>query len=372
MSEFNITQTLNQMKTSSSTFIISILILLVLAVTIYYSIYYRNLQKNECNTMTELYGDLNGKIISIRPHMPKFQYTLKDYYIKTAYNACSGGDYKNDYVDTCILTNILKQGVRGLDFEIFSVDDDAPVVATSVGDSYFIKETFNYIKFSDIMQILNNYAFSQSTSPNPSDPIILHLRFKSSNQNMYKNMAKILESYSNILLGKEYSYEYQGKNLGNVKLTDLLGKIVIIVDKNNISFMECQEFYEYVNMTSNSVFMRALNYYDIAYTPDMNELIEYNKLNMTIGMPDKGSNPANPSSIVMREMGCQMLAMRYQEIDLNREENDIFFDEANSAFALKPENLRYKPVEIELPPPQNPELSYASRTVKADFYNFDI
>ena len=372
MSEFNITQTLNQMKTSSTTFIISILILLVLAVTIYYSIYYRNLQKNECNTITELYGDLNGKIISIRPHMPKFQYTLKDYYIKTAYNACSGGDYKNDYVDTCILTNILKQGVRGLDFEIFSVDDDAPVVATSVGDSYFIKETFNYIKFSDIMQILNNYAFSQSTSPNPTDPIILHLRFKSSNQNMYKNMAKILESYSNILLGKEYSYEYQGKNLGNVKLTDLLGKIVIIVDKNNISFMECQEFYEYVNMTSNSVFMRALNYYDIAYTPDMNELIEYNKLNMTIGMPDKGANPANPSSVVMREMGCQMLAMRYQEIDINIEENDIFFDEANTAFALKPENLRYKPVEIELPPPQNPELSYASRTVKADFYKFDI
>jgi hypothetical protein len=372
MSDNTITQTLNQMKSSSSTFIISILILLVLAVTIYYAIYYRNLQKNECKNMTELYGDLNGKIISIRPHMPKFQYTFKDYYIKSAYNACSGGDYKNDYVDTCILTNILKQGIRGLDFEIFSVDDDMPAVATSVGDSYFIKETFNYIKFSDIMQIINNYAFAQSTAPNPVDPIILHLRFKSSNQNMYKNMAKILESYSNILLGKEYSYEYQGKNLGNVKLTELLGKVIIIVDKNNDSFMESQEFYEYVNMTSNSVFMRALNYYDIAYTPDMNELIEYNKLNMTIGMPDKGSNPANPSSVLMREMGCQMLGMRYQEIDINIEENDIFFDEGNSAFVLKPENLRYKPVEIELPAPQNPELSYASRTVQADFYKFDI
>lgn len=368
----DISQTINSLKSSSSTFIISILILIVLAITIYYVIYYRNLQKNECNNMTELYGDLNGKIMSIRPAVSNFQYTLKDYYIKSAYNACSGGDYKNDYVDTCILTNILKQGVRGLDFEIFAVEDDQPVVATSVGDSYFIKETFNYIKFGDIMQILSNYAFAQSTAPNPRDPIILHLRFKSSNQNMYKNLAKILEQYSSILLGKEYSYEYHGKNLGDVKLPELMGKVIIIVDKTNNSFMESQEFYEYVNMTSNSVFMRALHYYDIAYTPDMNELIEYNKLNMTIGMPDKGANPSNPSSVVMREMGCQMLAMRYQEIDQNIEENDVFFDEANCAFVLKPENLRYKPVQIELPAPQNPELSYATRTVQSDFYKFDI
>ncbi len=368
----NISQTLNNLQSGSSTMIITVLIFIVLVITIYYTIYYRNLQKNECNNMTELYGELNGRIRSIRPLTPTYQYTLKDYYIKSAYNACSGGNYKNDYVDTCILTNILKQGVRGLDFEIFAVDDDQPAVATSVGDSYFIKETFNYIKFADIMQILNNYAFAQSTTPNPHDPIILHLRFKSSNQNMYKNMAKICEQYSNILLGKEYSYEYQGKNLGDVKLGELMGKVVIIVDKSNDSFMESQEFYEYVNMTSNSVFMRALHYYDIAYTPDMNELIEFNKLNMTIGMPDKGSNPPNPSSVVMREMGCQMLAMRYQEIDTNVEENDIFFDEANCAFVLKPENLRYKPAQIELPAPQNPELSYATRSVQSDFYKFDI
>jgi len=365
-------KTITEMKSSSTTFIISILILIILAITIYYVIYYRNLQKNECSNMTSLYGDLNGKILSIRSNLQNYQYTLKDYYIKTAYNACSGGDYKNDYVDTCILTNLLKQGIRGLDFEIFSVEDDVPVVATSVGDSYFIKETFNYVKFNDVLTMINNYAFAQSTSPNPRDPIIIHLRFKTSNQNTYKNMAKLLESYSSILLGKEYSYENHGKNLGDAKLSDLMGKVVIIVDKSNNSFLECQEFYEYVNMTSNSVFMRALHYYDIAYTPDMNELIEYNKLNMTIGLPDKGANPENPNSVVMREMGCQMLAMRYQEIDINLEENDIFFDENNSAFVLKPENLRYKPEVIELPPPQNPELSYATREVKSDYYKFEI
>jgi hypothetical protein len=125
-------------------------------------------------------------------------------------------------------------------------------------------------------------------------------------------------------------------------------------------------------MTSNSVFARALHYYDIVNAPDMEELIGYNKLNMTIGMPDKGSNPENPSSLVMREMGCQLLAMRYQKVDVNVEENDAFFEENGYAFVLKPENLRYIPVTIPAPPPQNPQLSYATRSVSSDFYSFNI
>ena len=74
----------------------------------------------------------------------------------------------------------------------------------------------------------------------------------------------------------------------------------------------------------------------------------------------------------MRETGCQLLAMRYQQIDVNVEENDIFFDDSGYAFVLKPENLRYIPVTIPLPPQQNPALSYATRSVQSDFYKFTI
>ena len=35
-----------------------------------------------------------------------------------------------------------------------------------------------------------------------------------------------------------------------------------------------------------------------------------------------------------------------------------FFDDVGSAFALRPERLRYIPVFIPIPPPQNPALSY--------------
>jgi hypothetical protein len=343
---------------------------MIILIAFLYYFYYSFLRSKECSTMNSIYGDLNGKIRSI-DNSEQFNYTFKDYYIKTAYNCCSGGNYRNDYVDTCILKALLKQGVRGLDFEIFSIEDK-PVVATSTSDSYYIKETFNYVDFGDVMKIIRDYAFSTATAPNGLDPIIIHLRIKSNNQEMYKNFAKLLEGFESLLMSKDYDSEYYGQNFGNVEIQKLMGKIVIIVDRSNTSFLECPEFYKFINMTSNSVFMRSLHYYDIKYTPDLNELINFNKQNMTIGMPDKGANPENPSSVVMRETGCQLLGMRYQYIDVNIEENDIFFDENGYAFVLKPELLRYVPVTIPLPPPQNPELSYATRSVQSDFYKFDI
>jgi hypothetical protein len=366
----NVVKNLSQMKESTTVVLISCIIFIIIIISFLVYFYFNGLRGRECKNMNKIYGDLNGKIRSI-DNSDQFNYTFKDYYIKTAYNCCSGGNYKNDYVDTCNLKTLLKQGVRGLDFEIFSIND-GPVVATSTSDSYYVKETFNYVNFVDVMNIIRDYAFSTSTAPNSRDPIIIHLRIKSTNQTMYQNFAKLLENYDSILLSKDYDSENNGKNFGNVPIKNLLGKVVIIVDRSNISFLECPEFYRFVNMTSNSVFMRALHYYDIKYTPDMNELIDFNKQNMTIGMPDKGSNPENPSSLVMREMGCQLLAMRYQKIDVNIEENDIFFDEKGYAFVLKPENLRYIPVTVPLPPAQNPELSYATKTVKSDFYSFNI
>jgi hypothetical protein len=334
-----------------------------------------NMVTRECSLMDTVYGDLNTNIISIKPARQEFQNSLRDYYIKSAYNCCSGGNYKNDYVTMCTLKDLLKQGVRGLDFEIYSIDDQ-PVVATSTADNYCVKETFNYINFSDVMKTIADNAFSSSGAPNPNDPIIFHLRIKSENQKMYQNFAKILEQYNDLLLGKSYSYENSKNNLvtnfGATKLTELMRNISIIVDRSNLAFLECKEFYEYVNMTSNSIFMRELTYDDIQHTPDVTELIEYNKLCMTIGIPNKGANPANPSSVVMRETGCQMLAMRYQNIEANVEENDAFFNQNNSAFVLKPDKLRYQVVVIESPPPQDPNLSYATRTVSSEYYNFNI
>ena len=71
--------------------------------------------------MNNIYGTLNTRVKPVNASSKQCQFNLQDYYIKTAYNCCSGGSYKNDYVDTDILKSVLKQGVRCLDFEIYSV-----------------------------------------------------------------------------------------------------------------------------------------------------------------------------------------------------------------------------------------------------------
>jgi len=362
---------INNVDNTTSTIIMTFMILLIVLLLIFYYLYMRHLPTRECSMIDDLYSTVDGSIRSLSPTDPNCQYNLRDYYIKTAYNCCSGGSYKNDYVNTCVLPNILKQGVRGLDFEIYSINNQ-PVVATSTTNDNYVKETYNYISFANIMTTVTTYAFSTSTAPNPSDPIIFHIRFKSTNQTMYQNLANLFKTYDSFFLGPESSFENNGLNLGTVPLLSLNKKIVIIVDKLNSSFMDNADFYEYVNMTSNSIFMRALHYYDVRNTPDINELQQYNKQNMSITMPDNGVNPPNPSGIVCREMGAQLIAMKYQTADVNLEENNAFFDNGGYAFVLKPANLRYIPVTIPDPTPQNPALSYAPRTVSSDYYSFTI
>jgi Phosphatidylinositol-specific phospholipase C, X domain len=366
---------ISSLKEDTGAIILSMFILIIIILAAVYNYYHSAgvAIPGECKTMDNLYGTINGHLKNMNKSDPNCQYNLRDYYIKSAYNCCSIGDYKNDYVSICALKDIIKQGVRCLDFEIYSVDDK-PVVATSTQESYFVKETYNYVPFSDVLLTIQNYAFSAGTCPNPGDPLLVHLRIKSTNQTMYQNFANLFKQYDQLFLGPETSFENGGHNLTTTPILQLCNqkKIILVVDKLNDSFMENADFYEYVNITSNSMFMRALHYYDVANTPDMSELQEYNKMSMTIAMPDNGSSPKNPNTIVCREMGCQMVAMRYQSFDTFLEEDTLYFDEAGYAFVLKPERLRYIPVTIPDPPAPNPNLSYATKTIKTDYYSFKV
>jgi hypothetical protein len=358
--------------TAVSRFLWVIILILVVLICVYYFFILATLQARECSAMDGLYKQINGNLRSLNSGDPVCQYTLKDYYIKTAYNCCSGGSYKNDFVSICILRDVLKQGIRALDFEIYSIGDN-PVVATSILDSYYIKQTYNYVLFSEVMSTIQNYAFSNSNCPNPTDPIIIHLRIKSANPHVFTNLAAIFESVSNLMLDKSYSYENLGKNLGDEPLLSLLGKIVLVVDRTNTNILNNTKFMEYVNMTSNSVFMRGLTITQVVNSPDLQELQTFNQKNMTIAMPDSGiSNPPNPNGIVARAAGCQFIAQRYQYVDRYLEENTFFFDTNGYAFVLKPENLRFVPVRVAAPVPQNPDLNYAPRKVSSDYYSFNI
>lgn len=363
--------TIKNMDENFQSYMIMMVIGIILIIFIGYIIYLSRLQNSECNYMNNLYSSVDGNIRPITSSDPDCSGNLQDYYVKTAYNACSGGSYKNDFVNICNLKAVIKQGVRCLDFEIYSVNNQ-PVVSTSTSDSYYVKETFNSVNFTSVMDTIRNYAFSGSTCPNPTDPILINLRCKSNNQEMYSKLADIFSSNTDIMLGPEYSYEASGTNLGNTPLMSLQNKVILIMDRSNPAFVENADLLEYVNLASNSVFMRGYDYYNIKNNPDINELTDFNRQGMTIVYPNNEINPANPSGMVCRASGCQMVAMRFQYVDNNLMENALFFDQAGYAFALKPADLRYQPVTIPAPTPQNSDYSYATRNVSTDYYSFNF
>ena len=146
---------INNMNEKTIMSILIAMIIIIILITLAYFYYMNNLSTYECNAIDTLYGELNGKMKSITSADPECGYLLRDYYIKSAYNCCSGGAYQNDFVEICVLKDLLKQGVRGLDFEIYSIDDN-PVISTSTSDDYHLKSTYNSIPFGDAMNIIRN------------------------------------------------------------------------------------------------------------------------------------------------------------------------------------------------------------------------
>ena len=355
---------------STPILIIIALLVLILLCVIWWIYDKLTLNNSNCTNMNKLYKGFPS-MHTINIGNTDFSQNLRDYYVKTAYNCCSAGTSKNDFVNVCALKNCIRQGVRCLDFEIYSVNN-TPVIAVSSQNSFDIKETYNTVSFANAMSIVADYAFSGSTCPNPGDPLLIHLRIMSNNKPIYDQMANTLfTTLSRRLLGKNFSYENNGKNIGQTPLLDLMGKVIIMVDKANPLFSDTL-LDEYVNIASNSVFMRALRFHDVKYTPDMQELIEFNKKNMSIVLPDLSSNNNNPSSTLSLNYGCQMVALSLQSFDSSLEYYNEMFDLAGSAFVLKPAELRFIPVTIPTPPPPNPAYSYEKRDIKADYYAFTI
>lgn len=328
-------------------------------------------QATDVDTMNAMYPSLDGYL---RPIDASFENPLYDYTIKTAYNCCCGGGLKNSYVDLGNLKAVIRQGARCLDFEIYSVGG-RPMVScsTQVDTNYYVKETFNSIDFADVMTCLRNYAFSSGTCPNSTDPLLLHLRIRSNQQAVYEALADILGGYRDLLLGPEYSYENEGQNLGTVPLKNLQGKCILMVDKAEGQYLQCEALLEYINIVSHSIFLRSISCYDLVNNPDVQELTDFNRQGMTLVTPDRGAiQPPNPSGTLARTYGCQLVAMQFQTPDAYLEEQNAYFDVATYAFVLKPIKLRFVPVVIDDPEPQNPNYSYATRNVSTDYYQFQF
>lgn len=328
-----------------------------------------NAVKEGLENMNENTKELIDKnITSITPEDSQSKFKLRDYYIKSAYNAFNPDKFKNSNVSMDALLYVIARGCRFIDFEVFSVENQ-PVISSSSVNSFNYKETFNHIPVSDAFEVLGSYVFSSSKCPNPGDPFIIHMRIMSRNVTMYDNLAKIISQSKTVarnLLGPKYGREYQSKDLGNENILDFKGKIILMVDGSNPVYRNTKLF-ELVNMSSNSLFLSKYTYFGVKNVGDPQAFKDANKKNMCLVIPDKGGRPINDNHNVPFTWGCQIAAMCFQE-EARDEKLKAYEDKFASvgyAFILKPEDLRYVPITIAPPAPPNPKSSMESRPTEA-------
>jgi hypothetical protein len=319
-------------------------------------------ESNDDHMMKVLYPTINDKLVSINDYDEQFSYLLRDYHIKTAYNCCCSGDFTNDYVSTNALITVIKQGARCLDFEIYSVDG-VPVIAASSQSEYTMKETINSISLSEAFDIIIGNAFSATPMcPNNADPLLLCLRIKSNNLMVFNEIAKLIsKKLASRLLDSRYGYAYNGDNLGRVKLSNFLGKIIIIIDETPGTNALANEvykktaLYEYVNLVIRGPTSKK-TFADVeAPSPSLADVTEYSKKSIVFVLPERSSKSENSDKAgVAHTQGHQLVAMSFQSGDAPMIAYNNKFDENRHAFILKPQSLRYTPLTVDAPTPVDP------------------
>ena len=306
------------------------------------------------------------------------KYALRDFYIASSLNSCcSGSGNMYTYVGIEPLRRVIAQGARVLDFEIFSVQGQ-PVISTSVGDSDFMKATLNNVSFKDAMSTVAQYGFTGAGAQNAGDPIIINLRMSTA-RDVYSSMADSIKSVfwskdskKSRLLHTDHPDEGDGENIGRTPMKDLMGKVIILCTGGEQIYKDNKDFSGLVNGSANGMFIRNLSHYDVLYGAGNDpELLNYNKKNMSMVIPVVGED----TSILITtplSYGCQMVFMDYSDPDSNLALMLSMFNEAGSAFILKPKSQRYIPVTIKQPPPQNPNLSYAPQTLTKPYFTAKI
>ena len=331
-------------------------------------------------------------------------YKIRDYYVLSSYNSCNTStELQHNTISLNALKYVISQGVRLLDFEIYSLENK-PIVSTSNNpDNYYMFQSSNYINFTDAFETIINNAFNISTCPNPSDPLFVHLRVKSNNDKMLNNLAKIFKMYensTNYILGPKYSFEKttcnnittnisaetirdisknsninlscNSNNITEDPLYYFQNKIIIILDRSNTTALDCVNLMEYVNLTSNSLYCRLINNFTMINSQDQQELLEFNKRTVTIVTPDIGINKNNPDIDKSKLLGIQFNANNFYQKDNYLNNSINMFNNSGCAFILKPPEMRYYPITVTIPSKNPPGYSFSSREIKTKFMELTI
>jgi hypothetical protein len=250
---------------------------------------------------------------------------LNKTFVKTAYNCCCTGDFKNDYVDTCALLNCAKQGVRALDFTIYSLNGH-PVIAASTLPSKKYKEMYNSLPFSKTMtQVKQMFLYDSVNCTNLTDPLFLIFRIQSANLNIYNKMGETLTSVfgDGNAGGNKLYVPKNGNSLDTALISELKGKVIVMVDITGVTGLENSKLFPVTALklgTMTNQIYRESDAYDLLETGNHS----YDRIHVLY--PDYQAKSIN------YDFNTVGLNQRFQFIGMNFQMKDIYLDGYNNYF----------------------------------------
>ena len=297
------------------------------------------------------------------PQIPA--YRLSDFYMASSSYSVFPGAAVYDYVSDSILPLAIKAGVRLVELDIYSDINDQPVVGLK-NQKLGVDYAYNTVPFEACCVSIENTAFNSITAPASSDPFVLSLVFHTDKTKTINAASEILKTTCRShLLDTEYSY--QRKNLALEPVCNLQNKLIIVSGGNvKGTLME-----ELTNMSWATSHLRRLTYTQASQPHDEEELINHNRNNITMVVPDIGEDLVNSNPQVLFSYGCQWIMMNYGSIDDMMELYVSEFQEAS--LVLKPAALRpLKTKKYKKPARADPALSFQPMRHTSPIYDITV
>jgi hypothetical protein len=279
------------------------------------------------------------------------QYRMADFYMASSSYSVFPGSEVYDYVSDSILPLAIKAGVRLVELDIYSDINDKPVVGLK-NQKLGVDYAYNTVSLDACCVSIANNAFNSINSPVSSDPFVLSLVFHTDKTKTINAAAEILKTTcrSHML---DSTYSYQRKNLAVEPICNLQNKLIIVSG----GAMKGTLMEELVNLSWSTSHLRRMTYTQASQPHDQDEMIEYNRNNITMVVPDIGEDLKNNNPQILFTFGCQWIMMNYGSID-NMMELYIGEFQENS-IVLKPAALRpLKPKKYKKPTMPDPAVSF--------------
>jgi hypothetical protein len=315
--------------------------------------------------------NVNRNIVNAFSNSKYKEKILSDFFIKTSFNCCNIG-FGNANIER--LKTIISQGFRCFDFKLIYKNNTIHIENQPKNETFY-----------NALEIIDRYSFSNTYCNNNDDPVIINIRLNDSNTNNTKLIYNKLRDMFKTLGSKHIlnsSYSLLGNIEDNDNYNDILtaplnkihGKIIVmcnydykIIDDETINkkheLLQYVHFNTYIlgesNELENIIMPNIINetYYNnvivsmaLHNSMDSDKIININKIVPSMIIPDSFNNMSaveNPSSL-FNIFGYTFRALEFSSIgDFNKEISDsnikTYIDEfntANSAFMLKPLNIR--------------------------------